>query len=338
MLDYVIDLLDDATDFSWASTKASHAVLLCRMEQGEIKSWSETVKIHRVRRAHAQRHTTALNNTQKGQDKSSSGKVTTCVFYNKGTCAHKQTHRVQKARTVLNSRYSDKDFLTLSRWSKADIKQKFESAMTIFKVRDHRTYAQALLSKHDNGHKSDTGRITAHHTTPQGDQNALKQLVVNTDSNTFKVKESIVNINKQNYHNVGHNYMAKQDKAGNSKANLNCGHKELRPNSRQVSECYPISTSNRFQLLDNNHEVQVNTTGEVDSKIVDRYVCEQQLQTYPGIQQTIVQPDPKRTVADPCVIPENVKIRLAPSLAAFPWPLYMFIRVLQHTGMLFQIS
>ena len=45
MLDYVIDLLDDATDFSWASAKASHVVLLCLMEQGEIKSWSETEKI-----------------------------------------------------------------------------------------------------------------------------------------------------------------------------------------------------------------------------------------------------------------------------------------------------
>ena len=44
MLDYVIDLLDDATDFSWASAKASHAVLLCRMEQGGIKSWLETEK------------------------------------------------------------------------------------------------------------------------------------------------------------------------------------------------------------------------------------------------------------------------------------------------------
>ena len=59
MLDYVIDLLDDATDFSWASAKASHAVLLCRMEQGEIKSWSETEKIERVRRAHVQRHSSA---------------------------------------------------------------------------------------------------------------------------------------------------------------------------------------------------------------------------------------------------------------------------------------
>ena len=38
MLIYVIDLLDD---FSWASVKASHAVLLCRMEQAEIGSWLE---------------------------------------------------------------------------------------------------------------------------------------------------------------------------------------------------------------------------------------------------------------------------------------------------------
>ena len=42
MLDYVNNLLDDANDFSWASAKASHAVLLCRMEQGEITVWSET--------------------------------------------------------------------------------------------------------------------------------------------------------------------------------------------------------------------------------------------------------------------------------------------------------
>ena len=56
MLDYLINLLEDATDFSWASAKATHAVLLCRMEQGEIRSWSETEKIDRVRRAHAQRH------------------------------------------------------------------------------------------------------------------------------------------------------------------------------------------------------------------------------------------------------------------------------------------
>ena len=209
---------------------------------------------------------------------------------------------VQKARTVLNSRYCHKDFLTSSRWSKADIKQKFESAMAIFKVRDHRTYAQD-----DNGHKSDTGRVTAHQ-TPPGDQTALKQLVVNTDSNTSKVKESIVHINKHKYQNVGHNYMASQDKAANCKVNFDCVRKQLRPSSTQVSECYPIPTSNRCQLLDNDHEVQVNTTTEVDFQTVDSYVCEQ-LQTDPGIQQNIVQPDPKRTVADPFVIPEYQKCK-----------------------------
>ena len=44
MLDYLIVLLDDANDFSWQSAKASHVVLLCCMEQGEISSWSETEK------------------------------------------------------------------------------------------------------------------------------------------------------------------------------------------------------------------------------------------------------------------------------------------------------
>ena len=38
MLDYCINLLEDATDFLWSSAKASHVVLLCRMEQGEIGS------------------------------------------------------------------------------------------------------------------------------------------------------------------------------------------------------------------------------------------------------------------------------------------------------------
>ena len=56
MLDYVINLLEDANDFSWASAKASHAVLLCQMEQGEVVGWSDVEKIDRIRRADAQRH------------------------------------------------------------------------------------------------------------------------------------------------------------------------------------------------------------------------------------------------------------------------------------------
>ena len=56
MLDYMISLFDDANDFSWNAAKASHAVLLCRMEQGEVKDYSQTEKIDKIRRANAQRH------------------------------------------------------------------------------------------------------------------------------------------------------------------------------------------------------------------------------------------------------------------------------------------
>ena len=65
MLDYVIHLLEDAQDFSWSAAKASHAVLLCRMEQKEISGWTDCEKTDRVRRAHAQRHVTAP--LEKGQ-------------------------------------------------------------------------------------------------------------------------------------------------------------------------------------------------------------------------------------------------------------------------------
>ena len=44
MLDYLISLFDDANDFSWDAAKASHTVLLCRMEQGEVKDYSQTEK------------------------------------------------------------------------------------------------------------------------------------------------------------------------------------------------------------------------------------------------------------------------------------------------------
>ena len=52
MLDYLIALLDDSNDFSWAAAKASYAVLLCRMEQGEILDYTQTDLVDRVRRAH----------------------------------------------------------------------------------------------------------------------------------------------------------------------------------------------------------------------------------------------------------------------------------------------
>ena len=65
MLDYLIALLDNSNDFSSQAAKASHAVLLCHMEQGEVARWSDTEKIDRIRQANAQRNvvpTQASNN------------------------------------------------------------------------------------------------------------------------------------------------------------------------------------------------------------------------------------------------------------------------------------
>ena len=54
MLEYLSEIMEDANDFSWQSAKASHAVLLCRMEEGKVE-WHETHKLDKIRRAHAQR-------------------------------------------------------------------------------------------------------------------------------------------------------------------------------------------------------------------------------------------------------------------------------------------
>ena len=54
MLDYLISIVDDANDFSWTLAKASHAVLLCRMEQGEDKNYLDTSAIGRIWCANAQ--------------------------------------------------------------------------------------------------------------------------------------------------------------------------------------------------------------------------------------------------------------------------------------------
>ena len=93
---YVIHLLDDATDFSWALAKASHVVLLWRMEQGEIGSWLETENFDRVRRVHAQRHNTGQSSSQRVQDVHLYAKTANCIYYNKGVWSQNHLMR-QKA-------------------------------------------------------------------------------------------------------------------------------------------------------------------------------------------------------------------------------------------------
>ena len=44
MLEYMTDLMEDSHDFGWAAAKASHAVLLCRMEEGKVK-WGKPIRL-----------------------------------------------------------------------------------------------------------------------------------------------------------------------------------------------------------------------------------------------------------------------------------------------------
>ena len=53
------DIMDDNHDFGrggggGATAKGAHTVLLCRMQEGRV-SWSDTHKIDRIRRGHAQK-------------------------------------------------------------------------------------------------------------------------------------------------------------------------------------------------------------------------------------------------------------------------------------------
>ena len=97
MLDYLIQLLEDANDFSWDAAKASHAVLLCRMEQGDVKNYTQVDKTDRIRRANAQRHVANFNQNvnQNAKNYQKHVKVTPCLYFNKGTCTHMKSHETK---------------------------------------------------------------------------------------------------------------------------------------------------------------------------------------------------------------------------------------------------
>ena len=88
MLEYLADIMEDSHDFGWASAKASHAVLLCKMEEGKI-NWWQTDKIDRVRRVHAQKICQQSNMSGRRQ---SLPKIMPCRYFQKGQCSHKSDH------------------------------------------------------------------------------------------------------------------------------------------------------------------------------------------------------------------------------------------------------
>ena len=90
MLDYMVALLEDANDFSWQAAKASHAVLLCRMEQGDISDYSQVDKIDRIRRVHAQRHVVPQNSQNSNRKPNARSMI--CQYFNAGSCNFQGSH------------------------------------------------------------------------------------------------------------------------------------------------------------------------------------------------------------------------------------------------------
>ena len=97
MLDYLGNLMEDASDFSWESAKACHAILLTNMEADRV-SWVETDKVDRFRRAHAQRHVTVTQTsatrsaTKKSKNSYSRGAII-CKYFQEGTCRFPTHHK-----------------------------------------------------------------------------------------------------------------------------------------------------------------------------------------------------------------------------------------------------
>ena len=93
MLDYLFQLLKDANDFSWDVAKASHVVLLCRMEQEDVKNYMQVEQIGRIRRANAQRHVIGSSSNQNSKSQvHRTNRSNPCLYFNKGTCTHATTH------------------------------------------------------------------------------------------------------------------------------------------------------------------------------------------------------------------------------------------------------
>ena len=100
MLEYLSELMEDSHDFGWSSAKGSHAVLLCRMEEGCV-TWKDTQKIDRVRRAYAHRSTSQSQGPSGNKKVSHKDGPTPCKYYQRNACSHKNDHETG-GRTYLH--------------------------------------------------------------------------------------------------------------------------------------------------------------------------------------------------------------------------------------------
>ena len=110
MLDYLGNLMEDASDFSWEAAKASHAIALTNMEADRLK-WTDTDKLDRIRISHAQRHVNlgqianAKVSLLKKQKNNNSKNGVICRYFQERSCKFATHHRtaIQYFRYVCES-------------------------------------------------------------------------------------------------------------------------------------------------------------------------------------------------------------------------------------------
>ena len=93
-LKYLSELLQDASDFSFDSAKACHAMVLTSMEFDKV-SWQDTVELDRFRRQHAQRHVSPVKPHLNHKGKSNQNQEKSdmpCKFFNDSKCVNNETH------------------------------------------------------------------------------------------------------------------------------------------------------------------------------------------------------------------------------------------------------
>ena len=94
-LQCLINLLEDASDFSFDNAKACHAVVLTTMEHDKI-SWQDTDQLDRLRRQHAQQHPAPANLPGNSASKSLVSKdynqEMICKFFLTNSCTHQTSH------------------------------------------------------------------------------------------------------------------------------------------------------------------------------------------------------------------------------------------------------
>ena len=95
MISYLVDLMEDTTDFTGQGAKAAHAVLMCEMERGSVQ-WEDTDQIDRIRRAHDQKHAPTRGGGWGGggwaKPSDPGKKPWFCKHFQSGNCTHIWDH------------------------------------------------------------------------------------------------------------------------------------------------------------------------------------------------------------------------------------------------------